>query len=153
CLFAARAGAGLCVVTSPSGGSMASNRTFSGAGGTLAPPSPLHSANVPLRVFLSSTSVDLEPDRTRVADLVAHLGHFAVEMGRFALRPHLDATALSLEELASSDLYLLLVAWRYGYVPPGADLSVTHEEYRAARRLGLPCFVFLADPATDADQH
>src|SRR5262249_37060020 len=115
-------------------------------------PTPRSPADPPLRIFLSSTSFDLEPDRAAAAQLVEQLEHFAVEMDRFVLRPHLDATALSLEELASSDIYLLLVVWRYGFAPPAAELFVTQEEFREARRLGLPCYVFLADPSTDADQ-
>src|SRR5579884_796780 len=117
--------------------------------------------DAPLRVFLSSTSVDLERDRARVADLVGHLGHFAVVMDRFALRPDLDATEVALDELRGCQLYIVLVAWRYGTVPAGQELSVTHQEYREARRLdrerrqagqrGMPCFVFLADPSTERD--
>jgi tetratricopeptide (TPR) repeat protein len=103
------------------------------------------------RVFLSSTSVDLSSYRERVASLVQSLGQFAVTMDAFSLRPELDATGISLSELRSSELYLLLLAWRYGYVPEGQELSVTHQEYREARKLGLPCFVFLADPQTDTD--
>jgi hypothetical protein len=103
------------------------------------------------RVFLSSTSVDLKSYRSRVASLVRSLGQFAVTMDAFPLQPSLDATGVSLEELSKCDLYILLLGWRYGHIPDGQELSVTHQEYREARRLGLPCFVFLADPSTDAN--
>lgn len=101
-----------------------------------------------LRIFLSSTSVDLGPLRTWVAELVRHLGQFAVVMDEFPLRPTLDANEASLEQLRSCDAYVLLLAWRYGHVVPGHPLSVTHREYREARHLGLPCFVFLAGDTT-----
>jgi tetratricopeptide (TPR) repeat protein len=114
-----------------------------------------------LRAFLSSTSVDLRPYRTRIASLVESLGQFAVTMDRFPLRPDLDAITVSLDELHASDLYILILAWRYGTIPDGHMLSVTHEEYREARRLneqrraagqpGLPCFVFLAADTTEKD--
>jgi tetratricopeptide (TPR) repeat protein len=114
-----------------------------------------------LRAFLSSTSFDLAPYRARVASLVESLGQFAVTMDRFPLRPDLDASTVSLDELGASDLYILLLAWRYGTVPDGHTLSVTHQEYREARRLneerraagrpGLPCFVFLAADTTESD--
>ena len=104
-----------------------------------------------LQVFLSSTSVDLEPYRTRTASVMRSMGQFAVTMDKFPLRPELDATGVSLLELGKCDIYILLLAWRYGHVPGGQELSVTHQEYREARRLGLPCFVFLADERTDAD--
>lgn len=105
-----------------------------------------------LRVFLSSTSVDLETYRDRVASLVQHgFGQFAVTMNTFPLEPHKDATTASLDQVRSCQVYLLLLAWRYGHVPTGAELSVTHQEYREAQRLGLPCFVFLADARTRDD--
>lgn len=114
--------------------------------------------NGALRVFLSSTSVDLEPYRERVASLVRSLGQFAVTMNTFPLQPTKDATRASLDQVASCQVYLLLLGWRYGHVPDGQEeqsaeqaLSVTHQEYRAARRLGLPCYVFLADASTQDD--
>jgi tetratricopeptide (TPR) repeat protein len=115
----------------------------------------------PLRVFIGSTSVDLEPYRARIAELVRNgFGQHSVTMEAFPLRPtgdtHAptpDATSVSLEELASSQVYVLLVAWRYGHVPPGQQLSVTHQEYLAAINRPMPCFVFLADPSTDGAQH
>jgi hypothetical protein len=72
-----------------------------------------------LRAFLSSTSVDLESYRTRVASQVESLGQFAMVMNHFPLRPLLDATTVSLDELRTSELYILLFAWRYGHVPAG----------------------------------
>jgi hypothetical protein len=81
--------------------------------------------------------VDLEPYRSRVASLVQSLGQFAVTMDQFPLQPTLDARSVSLAELSKSDLYILLLAWRYGYIPEGQELSVTHQEYQEARRLRL----------------
>jgi tetratricopeptide (TPR) repeat protein len=123
----------------------------------VAPPVP----GAPLRVFIGSTSVDLEPYRTRIAELVRNgFGQHSVTMEAFPLRPTgnpyaptPDATSVSLEELASSQVYVLLVAWRYGHVPPGQQLSVTHQEYLAAINRPMLCFVFLADPSTDGEQH
>jgi hypothetical protein len=63
-----------------------------------------------LRVFISSTVVDLEPYRARVTSLVRRLGQFAVVMDDFPLRPTHDATSASLTELRASDVYLLLLA-------------------------------------------
>lgn len=62
----------------------------------------------PLRVFIGSTSVDLEPYRTRIAELVRNgFGQHSVTMEAFPLRPTgnpyaptPDATSVSLEELA-----------------------------------------------------
>lgn len=87
---------------------------------------PLQSSTGALRVFLSSTSVDLEPYRTRVASLIeTGFSQFAVTMDHFPLQPKQDATTVSLDHLRASQVYILLLAWRYGHVPDGQALSVT----------------------------
>jgi tetratricopeptide (TPR) repeat protein len=101
------------------------------------------------RVFISSTAVDLRPYRERVRDTLLSLGLFPVGMEHFGAHGTGDATSVSTDMVASADLYLGIVAWRYGYVPHGTARSVTHEEYEEAKRLGLPRYIFLADPATD----
>ena len=56
--------------------------------------------------------------------------------------------------MASADVYILLLAWRYGSIPtnpPNEILSVTHLEYRAAHDADMPRLIFLADPATELD--
>ena len=61
-----------------------------------------------------------------------------------------DATSVSTDKVASSDIYLGIIGWRYGYVPAGMSQSVTHQEFEAAQRLGMPRYLFLANPSTDA---
>src|SRR5579883_575398 len=102
------------------------------------------------RIFLSSTSVDLHDWRSRLDGLLPYLGQFSVVMDRFSLRPlgSIDATDLSLDELSGCQVYILLLGWRYGYVPDGQKLSVTHQEYQAARKNGMTCYAFLAHPDT-----
>jgi hypothetical protein len=51
-----------------------------------------------------------------------------------------------LADVAESDLFITIVAWKYGYIPPAGNpalLSITELEYRRARELGIPCLVFL----------
>ena len=62
-----------------------------------------------------------------------------------------DPKTVSLRELASVDYVVLIVAWRYGFIPKGQTRSITELEYDEARQRGLPVFVYLADPATEAD--
>ena len=102
------------------------------------------------RVFLSSTSVDLRAHRAAVHDTLERMRLAVADMAQFGAQPTGDGTTVSLDELARSDVYLLVVAWRYGHVPDGQALSITQQEYEAAQRLGKPCFVYLADPATEA---
>ncbi len=101
------------------------------------------------RVFISSTSLDLRAHRERVRDTLLNLGLFPVGMEHFGAQGTGDANTVSVEQLAGSDVYLGVYAWRYGTVPPEQHRSVTHEEYEEAVRLGMPRYLFLADPSTD----
>jgi hypothetical protein len=96
------------------------------------------------RVFISSTSQDLKEYRKEVRETLLRLNLFPIDMAYFGAQDG-DATRVSLKEVNSADLYLGIVAWRYGYVPEGAARSVTHQEYDPARALDLPCLFFLAD--------
>lgn len=52
-------------------------------------------------------------------------------------------TCLSQVEKAS--YFILLLGWRYGYVPEGSDLSIVELEFNAAVEAGLPRFCFVID--------
>jgi hypothetical protein len=103
------------------------------------------------RVFLSSTSLDLQAHRARVHDDLERLNQFAVDMAQFGAGGA-DATTVSLTELGTAEFVVLIVTWRYGFIPTGQIHSITQMEYEEALRLGLPVYVYLADPATEADQ-
>jgi tetratricopeptide (TPR) repeat protein len=109
----------------------------------------VHSSSIVLRVFLSSTLVDLQAHRAAVRDIVGRLGQFTLAMEQFGAREG-DAQTVSTDLVAISDLYLGVIAWRYGYVPKGQERSVTHQEYEEAGRLGIPRLVFLAASETQA---
>jgi tetratricopeptide (TPR) repeat protein len=107
-------------------------------------------ASATRRVFLSSTYLDLAAYRTLLHQNLGRMYQLPVDMADFGAGGT-DATTVSKAEVAASDVFVLVVAWRYGYIPACATRSITHQEYDAARDLGLPTFVFLADPATAAD--
>ena len=56
-----------------------------------------------------------------------------------------------LEDVASSDIYLGIFAWRQGYIPSDKkdenpnNLSITELEYIKAKEKGIPCLIFLLD--------
>ncbi len=103
-----------------------------------------------LRIFLSSTSVDLKAHRDAVRHVVDTFDEHPVVMDDFGAHDG-DATQVSLDKLRSCSVYVLLLGWRYGTIPDGETLSVTHLEYRAARDAGMPRFIFLADADTEKD--
>ncbi len=110
------------------------------------PPRQRHS------VFISSTSLDLAAHRQQVIDQVLRLGLFPVAMEQFGAHGSGDAGSVSTDRLGEAEVYVGIIAWRYGTIPPGETRSVTHLEYLEAQRRGLPCYLFLADPATEADE-
>ena len=116
----------------------------------LAPPPSSVPRSAIRRIFLSPTFVDLQAHRVAVHDMIERMGHFTIGMERFGAQDG-DAQSVSLEQLAAADLYLGVIAWRYGFIPPDQPLSVTQQEYQEATRLGLPRYLFLADAITQTD--
>ncbi|WP_035850913.1 DUF4062 domain-containing protein [Cryptosporangium arvum] len=97
------------------------------------------------RVFISSASGTLRPYRQIAIELCYRLGMEPVAMENFY-----PETAPPLEvcrrEVSKSDIFVLLIADRYGDRPPGEDLSYTELEYQwATAKHGTPIVPFIAD--------
>jgi tetratricopeptide (TPR) repeat protein len=99
------------------------------------------------RIFLSSTFVDLQTHRAAVRDIIGRLGQFTLAMEQFGARDG-DPQTVATDLVSGCDLYLGLVAWRYGSVPAGQGRSVTHLEYDEAGWFGIPRLLFLAAAET-----
>lgn len=104
-----------------------------------------------LRIFISSTAIDLLDYRNKVRDAVLRLENLPIAMETFSARDGIPATEC-MQMVAGADAVICIVAHRYGYVPPpefGGDgeRSITWLEVDAAKRAGKPVFVFLVDPA------
>jgi len=95
-----------------------------------------------VRVFLSSTYLDLKKYRDLVAEAIARLGNSTSRMEIFGARPEAPPFAC-LHEVEQCDLFVRIYAHRYGYVPPGQVVSITEEEYRYAKSLGKSIFAIL----------
>src|SRR5206468_8100335 len=105
------------------------------------------------RVYISPTYDDLKECRTAVAEGLRRLGHVPVEMEDYVAegsRP----LAKCIKDVAESEVYVGIFAWRYGYVPDEPanpkKLSITELELETAiRELGKErCLIFLLDPKT-----
>lgn len=107
-----------------------------------------------LRVYLSSTFEDLKEHRAAVFAALERAGLDVARMEAYAAadeRP-LD---LCLRDVARSEIYVGLVAWRYGYVPPDEHgnpqgKSITALEYRQAEDRTLRKLLFFAHSDTKA---
>jgi tetratricopeptide (TPR) repeat protein len=97
-----------------------------------------------LRVYLSSTFEDLTEYRSAALVAVRRLKHIAVGMEEYVAgpRPPLETC---LDDVSKCDLYVLLLAWRYGYIPENHEESITELEYRKAIECGIPTLIFLLD--------
>lgn len=97
------------------------------------------------RIFLSSTFSDLQNYREAAYRALRLLRHDVVAMEDYVatdLRP----IEKCLLDVAQADLYVGIIAWRYGYIPSEGNpnsLSITEIEYRKAKEIGIPCLIFL----------
>src|ERR1022692_2810773 len=89
------------------------------------------------RVMISSTARDLPDHRGQVEDACLRQGFFPVMMEHL---PAADqAISASLRMVDSAEIYVGIIAYRYGTVPAGYDISITEMEYnRAVERRDLP---------------
>ena len=97
------------------------------------------------RVFLSSTFTDLADYRSAVQAAIRQLGANDVSMENFGARderPVEECLRLVREE---SDYFVGIYAHKYGYVPDGANISISEMEYRAASDRQLPRFIYIID--------
>jgi hypothetical protein len=99
-------------------------------------------------VYISSTFRDLQICRATVAVAVRLLGHQDVAMEHYGAepRPPIDKC---LDDVARSDIYIGIVARRYGWVPPGYAHSITEEEYGQAVRTRKPILIFVLQDSAE----
>jgi len=100
-------------------------------------------------IYLSSTYKDLQAHRKAVYEQLHRMKHTVTAMEDYVARDDRPADRC-IQDVAASDLYVGIFAWRYGYVPKRGNpesLCVTELEYRAAIAHGTPTLVFLLDEA------
>jgi Domain of unknown function (DUF4062) len=105
-----------------------------------------------VKVYLSSTLEDLREHRETVATSLRSMGHDVLGMEQYTaedIRP-LDRC---LEDVQSSDVYVVIAAWRYGYIPTDSvnrkrKRSITELEYEEALEHSVAVLAFLLDPVS-----
>ncbi len=111
----------------------------------------MQASDKPLNVFVSSTWLDLGPERDAVRDLTLRmLGLHFLGMEHFGARDE-DTLHVSLAEAERADLYVGVIGARWGS-------GITALEYERARAAGKPCFIYFkrrvpgmpTDPDTSA---
>jgi len=107
-----------------------------------------------MRIYVSSTFRDLEAYRSACVRVLRQLGHEVISMEDYVAESSI-AVEKVVEDVKRCDLYVIIVAWRYGYIPEvervtvevaGAtkgETSVTHYEYLAAAQGNVKRLAFL----------
>jgi len=101
------------------------------------------------RIYISSTYSDLQACRERVYRALRQMGHDVVAMEDYVAT---DRRPLQkcLDDVASSDIYVGIFAWRYGFIPQENNpdqKSITELEYRHACKHEIPTLIFILDRA------
>ncbi len=95
-----------------------------------------------MKVFLSSTALDLVAHRQVADDTILRLSQETILMERFGPQP--GTPVAECERLArESDIVLCIVAHRYGFVPEKGKGSITRREVEAAQAEDREVLVFL----------
>ena len=95
------------------------------------------------RVFISSTSQDLQPERQAIERALRQMRDASIAlMEYFGSLPE-QPKDVCLSEVVNSDVYVGVFAQKYGYIDPESCLSMTELEYHAARQHGIPCLIYL----------
>lgn len=97
-----------------------------------------------MKVFLSSTYIDLVEHREKAVDAIERLGQQAWRIEVFGARPEEPVTAC-LAKVAGCDLFVGIYAHRYGFIPAGSAVSITEAEFDHARKRNKPIFCFVVD--------
>ncbi|WP_254431348.1 DUF4062 domain-containing protein [Agromyces sp. Marseille-P2726] len=97
-----------------------------------------------LRVFVSSTLKELEPERRAVRRAIERL-HLAPVMFELGARPH-PPRELYRAYLEQSDVFVGIYWQQYGWIAPGEDISGLEDEYRLAPR-EMPRLIYVKQSA------
>jgi len=103
-----------------------------------------------MKVYISSTYLDLVDHRAAVDRTLRRMGHDVIGMEQYVAEGSKPVDRCK-ADVRLADAYVIIVAWRYGYVPGRAsspvDLrSITEIELDEAKASGKPVLAFLLDP-------
>jgi len=102
-----------------------------------------------VRVFLSGTQDDLQPERDAVEAAVAGRGFQAIRAETMPAQAWPSREAI-LKAVSYSDIYVGVYGRRYGWIVPDRGISATELEFEEAQQLGKPTLVYVK--ASDAPE-
>lgn len=95
-------------------------------------------------IFVGSTFEDLKPYRRAVRDTLAQLETVVRGMEYFGSKPGSPVDEC-LAVVRTCSVYIGIFGMRYGTIPDGHDLSMTHLEYEEAQGRDIPSLVYIID--------
>jgi predicted ATPase len=105
---------------------------------------PIRTPDQRLRIFVSSTLKELEPERQAARAAIERL-RLAPVMFELGARPH-PPQQLYRAYLEQSDVFVGIYWKQYGWIAPGDEISGLEDEYRHAPR-DMPKLIYLKRPA------
>jgi len=97
------------------------------------------------QIYISSTYSDLKEHRDVVYRTLRQMRHDVIGMEDYVATDQ-RPLAKCLADVGNCDIYVLIIAWRYGYIPAADNperKSITELEFRQAVEERKPCLVFL----------
>lgn len=98
-----------------------------------------------MKVYLSSTYQDLVEHRAAVDRTLRRMGHDVIGMEQYVAEGSKPVDRCQ-ADVRLADVYVIVVAWRYGFVPAAETRSITEIELAEAQLAGKPVLAFLLDP-------
>jgi hypothetical protein len=83
------------------------------------------------QVFISSTFSDLAKQRRIVLDVIVDNGHMPIALERFAAEDNTVPTVIQ-RTIEASQIYIVILGYRYGEIVKGRGISFSHLEYEIA---------------------
>jgi DNA polymerase III delta prime subunit len=114
------------------------------SGRTTRPSIRAQEAAIAVKVFVSSTYIDLKDHRQRVIAQVRRAGYHVDPMEDWTSDAN-EPRLFSLDRLDGCQACVLLVGFRRGFVPEGQERSITQMEYDYAIAHGIDVLPFLLD--------
>jgi hypothetical protein len=93
------------------------------------------------RAFIGGTVADLPLHRAAVIEACERVGFAPMFDESFAANDTALEAVMKLVDEAN--VYIGILGFRYGYVPPGQEKSIAEIEFERARARGIPCLLFL----------
>jgi HEAT repeat protein len=120
----------------------------------------IYAMNV-LKVFISGTQLDMQPERDAASSAVDRIALAVGIRAETALsQPH-SPLAWITDQLQTCDIYVGIYSHRYGWILPQLNLSATEFEFNLAHQLGKPILIWIRElkdferdlPNFDRQQH